>query len=134
MESKKISETFTASSKTVVRQQTSTTTLASSNQTMKDIESEGTPPPRPPPPKYGEVAYGDDHLQADCGPVKIVRPITGGCTIIVSGEKRARRVRSRAKLGSFKKAVNSANSVQLGDQQYDDKRKGKKRARIENCR
>ena len=101
---------------------------------MKDVESEGTPPPRPPPPKYGEVAYGDDHVQADCGPVKIVRPMTGGCTIIVSGEKRARRVRSRANLGSFKKAVDSANSVQLGNQQYDDDRKEKKRARIENCR
>ena len=128
MESKKISETFTASSKTVVRQQTSTTTVASSNQTMKDVESEGTPPPRPPPPKYGEVAYGDDHVQADCGPVKIVRPIAGRCTIIVSGEKRARRVRSRANLGSFKKAVDSANSVQPGTQQYNDGRKGKEKS------
>ena len=71
MESKKISETFT-NSKTVVRQENSTTTLASSsNVTTRNREGEGTPPPRPPPPKYGEVAYGEDHLQAGCGPVMI---------------------------------------------------------------
>ena len=29
-------------------------------------------------------------------------------------------------MGSFKKAVDSANSVQLGNQQYDDERKEKK--------
>ena len=71
MESKKISETFT-SSKTVVRQENSKTTLASSNVITRSIEAEGTPPPRPPPPKYGEVAYGEDHLQAGCGPVTML--------------------------------------------------------------
>lgn len=34
-------------------------------------------------------------------------------------------MRSRANLGSFKKAGDSANSVQLGDQRYDDEKKRK---------
>ena len=88
MESKKISETFT-SSKTVVRQENSKTTLASSsNITTRNMEVEGTPPPRPPPPKYGEVAYGVDHLQAACGPVTIFHFMILFIMLNCSGEER----------------------------------------------
>ena len=55
VESRKISDTFSTTSRTVE---------TSSSSTCSNTIHDESPPARPPPPQYGEVAYGGAHLAA----------------------------------------------------------------------